>query len=220
MKILELFSGTGHISEAFKARGHETYRVDWSDKVEAELHADITKLTVKDIIELCGGVPDVIWASPDCTTYSVAAIYKHRKKLNDVMLPKTEYAAWCDFANIHLWNLIKELTALGTKYFFVENPRGGYRNGHFLDIVPHTRHTLTYCQYGNSNMKPTDIFTNHPNPAFLAPCKNGDPCHDSAPRGTNTGTQGKSSLSGMSRQLSRGLMPVALCEHVALIAEQ
>jgi len=225
MKILELFSGTGHISAAFRDRGHEAFRVDWSEKLDAELHTDISRLTSKDVIELCGGVPDVIWASPDCTTYSVAAIYHHRKKVNDVMLPKTEYAAWCDFANIHLWKLIKELLDQGTTYFFIENPRGGYRKSNFLDILPHTRHTITYCQYGNNNMKPTDIFTNHPNPKFLPMCSNGDPCHESARRRSKTGTQGKGyswdrSKPGITRQLARGLMPEKLCSHIAKISEE
>jgi hypothetical protein len=52
------------------------------------------------------------------------------------------------------------------------------------------RKTVTYCQYGDTRMKPTDIWTNcshwNPKPA----CKNGDPCHESAPRGARTGTQG------------------------------
>ena len=47
------------------------------------------------------------------------------------------------------------------------------------------RYTVTYCQYGDSRMKPTDIWTNHPRPQFKPPCKNGDPCHMPSPRGTN-----------------------------------
>lgn len=47
------------------------YTIDWNAKVNPTLQADIAKLTAKDIIDLCGGVPDIIWASPDCTTYSI-----------------------------------------------------------------------------------------------------------------------------------------------------
>ena len=50
------------------------------------------------------------------------------------------------------------------------------------------RYTVTYCQYGDTRMKPTDIWTNHPNPKFKPPCKNGDKCHVAAPRGSRTGT--------------------------------
>ena len=52
------------------------------------------------------------------------------------------------------------------------------------------RHTVTYCQYGEDRMKPTDIWSNATwwNPR--KPCKNGMPCHTAAPRGSRTGTQG------------------------------
>ena len=48
------------------------------------------------------------------------------------------------------------------------------------------RYTVTYCQYGDKRMKPTDIWTNYPNPQFKKPCKNGDKCHTPAPRGSKT----------------------------------
>lgn len=76
------------------------------------------------------------------------------------------------------------------------------------------RYTITYCQYGDTRMKPTDIWTNHPNPKFLPPCKNGDPCHVSAPRGAKTGTQGLKSA------VERSRIPEALCEHIVDICEE
>ena len=79
MKVLDLFCGTKSIASAFEARGHEVYTVDWEKSFNPTLVADIGKLTADDIINLCGGVPDVVWASPDCTTYSVAAISYHRR---------------------------------------------------------------------------------------------------------------------------------------------
>ena len=51
------------------------------------------------------------------------------------------------------------------------------------------RHLITYCQYGFKYRKATDIWTNHPNPKFKPACKNGDPCHVKAPRGTKLGLQ-------------------------------
>ena len=81
MKVLELFAGTKSIGRAFEEKGHEVYSVEWDRNFEnISLYADISKLTSKDIIELCGGKPDVIWASPDCTTYSVMAISHHRER--------------------------------------------------------------------------------------------------------------------------------------------
>lgn len=72
----------------------------------------------------------------------------------------------------------------------------------------------TYCQYGDTRMKPTDLFTNHPNPQFKPMCKNGDSCHESAPRGSRTGTQ------GLQNKKERARIPKELCEHIAIICEQ
>ena len=38
-----------------------------------DLYDDISKVTAEDILKLFGK-PDVIWASPDCATFSIAAI--------------------------------------------------------------------------------------------------------------------------------------------------
>ena len=66
-----------------------------------------------DLINLCHGRPDVIWASPDCTTYSVASISKHRRLEPDGNLKGvTEYAHFCDEVNAHVIELIKELIIL------------------------------------------------------------------------------------------------------------
>lgn len=78
--MVELFCGTKSMSKAFAAAGYEVYTVDWNSEFEPTLCADIGTLTAEDILELCGGYPDVIHASPDCTTYSIAAISHHRKK--------------------------------------------------------------------------------------------------------------------------------------------
>lgn len=215
MKVLELFSGLGDISNAFKERGHEIYRVDWSEKLEAELHADVAKLTAVDIIKLCGGVPDVVWASPDCTTYSIAT-HRHRTKLEG-LLPKTQYAWDCDMTNVLMWRLIDELMQLGTKYYYVENPRGRMRHMPFVAGRP--RHTITYCSYGNKAnangytdqfiMKPTDIWTNHPLPGFVPTCT----------VKTTEHVHGEWALAHKRDYLSRGTMPQLLCEHIAKVSE-
>lgn len=209
MKVLELFCGTKSISKAFAARGHEVYTVDWEKDFEPTLCADIGTLTKDKIIEMCGGIPDVIWASPDCTTYSVMAISLHRhKEPNGNLRAVTDYAKQCDTINTHVVNLIKEIAP---RYWFIENPRGGMRKMDFMQGLP--RYTVTYCHYGETRMKPTDIWTNHPNPQFKPPCKNGDPCHEPAPRGSRTGTQ---KLNG-ARERSR--IPEQLCNHIVDICE-
>lgn len=211
MKVLELFAGTRSIGKAFEARGHQVFSVEWNrDFEDIDLYEDISKITSQQIIELFGH-PDVIWASPDCTTFSVAAISHHRRK-NEVtgnLDPISDYARFCDKVDMHLIELIKELNP---KYYFIENPRGAMRKMDYMKGLP--RYTITYCQYGDSRMKPTDIWTNHPDPKFKPPCKNGDKCHTPAPRGARTGTQGIKGARDRSR------IPVKFCNYIVEICER
>ncbi|MEM5097209.1 DNA cytosine methyltransferase [Enterococcus faecalis] len=209
MKILELFAGTRSIGKAFESQGHEVFSVEWDKKHKnIDWYADIGKITATEIIERFGR-PDVIWASPDCSSYSIAAISHHRKKESDGNLaPVSEYAKFCDEVNQHVLRLIEELHP---KYWFIENPRGGMRKMNFMKDLP--RYTVTYCQYGDTRMKPTDIWTNHPSPRFKPMCKNGAPCHVSAPRGSRTGTQ------GLKGSIERSRIPEKLCKHIVSICE-
>lgn len=212
MKVLELFCGTKSISKAFARHGHEVYTVDWNKDFNPTLCADVGSLSTTDITQLCGGKIDVIWASPDCTTFSVAAISRHRKVgEGGVLLPISEYAKQCDLIDTHVIELIQQLNP---KFWFIENPRGGMRKASFMQSLNHLRHTVTYCQYGDTRMKPTDIWTNIKNPGFKPPCKNGDPCHQPAPRGSRTGTQ------GLKDSKERSVIPDRLCEHIVDICEK
>lgn len=210
MIVLELFAGTRSVSKAFEEHGHKTYSVEWDRNFEnISLYEDINNLTARDLIKLCDGVPDIIWASPDCTTYSIAAISHHRRKeTNGNLIPVSEYAKFCDETNRHLIDLIRELNP---RYWFIENPRGGLRKMDFMQGLP--RYTVTYCQYGDQRMKPTDIWTNHPNPQFKPPCKASMPCHMPAPRGSQTGTQ------GIKGAKARAVIPAELCQHIVNICE-
>lgn len=214
MKVLELFAGTRSIGKEFEAKGHEVYSIEW-DKEHPNInwYVDIGTITTQDIIDRFG-VPDVVWASPDCTSYSVAAISRHRIRENSGNLaPKSDYAKFCDKVNTHVIDMINELLEINPKLiYFIENPRGGMRKMNFMKDLP--RYTVTYCQYGDTRMKPTDIWTNHPNPKFKPPCKNGDPCHESAPRGSRTGTQGRKNAKERSR------IPEQLCKHIVEICEE
>ena len=208
LKVLELFAGTRSIGKQFEAAGHEVYSVEWDKQHHnIDLYIDINELTTEMVL-VNFGRPDIIWASPDCTTYSIAAISHHRIKEDNTLSPKSDYANFSDETNKHVLRLIKELQP---KYYFIENPRGGMRKMEFMQELP--RYTVTYCQYGDTRMKPTDLWTNHPNPKFLPMCKNGQPCHESAPRGSKTGTQ------GLKCKVDRSRIPEALCKHIVKISE-
>ena len=217
MKVLELFAGTRSIGKAFEAAGHEVFSVEWDKSFEnIDLYADILTITAADIIEKFG-TPDVIWASPDCSTFSIAAISHHREQNPETgnLDPVSDYAKFCDKVDRHVLELIKELNP---KFYFIENPRGGLRKMTWMQGLP--RHTVTYCQYeldkpvNERRMKPTDIWTNHPDPQFRPMCHNGASCHEPAPRGSKTGTQG---LKGAKE---RSVIPRILCEHIVYICER
>ncbi|MGL4697113.1 DNA cytosine methyltransferase [Enterococcus larvae] len=210
MKILELFAGTRSIGKEFEKAGHKVFSIEWDKKHEnIDWYTDIGKITADQILTKFGK-PDVIWASPDCSSYSIAAISHHRRKEDSGNLaPVSDYAKFCDQVNQHVLELINELNP---KYWFIENPRGGMRKMDFMQGLP--RYTVTYCQYGDTRMKPTDIWTNHPNPQFKPMCRNGAPCHVSAPRGSRTGTQ------GLKGSVDRSRIPRELCEHIVEICEE
>lgn len=211
MRVLELFAGTRSIGKAFEKHGHKVYSIEWDKDFEnIDWYEDIGKITAQDIIDRFGH-PDVIWASPDCTSFSIAAISHHRRKNLETgnLDPVSDYAKFCDNVDQHVLDLIRELKP---KYWFIENPRGGMRKMTWMQGLP--RYTVTYCQYGDTRMKPTDIWTNHPNPKFKPPCHNGNPCHEPAPRGSKTGTQ------GLKGSIDRSRIPDKLCEHIVEICEK
>lgn len=198
------------MSNAFRARGHECFTVDFDPQFPSSLHIDIMELTADMILERFGH-PDIMFCGNDCTTMSVAAIGYHRKKnpITGNLEPKTEKARKADMVNKHTLELIRELNP---KFFFIENPVGGLRKMDYMMGIP--RYTTTWCQYGFKYRKATDIWTNHPYPNLRPPCHNGDPCHEAAPRGSKTGLQ------GVDGARDRSKYPPLFCEHIVDICER
>lgn len=147
LKVLELFAGTRSISKAFEKRGHKTFSIEWDKQFEnISLYKDIGKITKDEIIKLCGGIPDVIWASPDCTTYSISAISHHRHKNNetDNLDAVSDYAKFCDKTNKHVLDLIEELKP---KVYFIENPKG-LKGSKERSVIPEElcNHIVDICE--------------------------------------------------------------------------
>ena len=108
MKILELFAGTRSIGKAFEAKGHDVFSVEWSkDFEDIDLYADILTVTADDIVKKFGR-PDVVWASPDCSTFSIAAISHHRRQNPETgnLDPVSDYARFCDRVDQHTHRLL------------------------------------------------------------------------------------------------------------------
>jgi len=205
MNVLELFAGSRSIGKVAEKLGFNVFSVDIKNFKNIDLVKDIEFLQKKDIPLN----PDVIWASPPCTTYSIAAIGHHR----NMGKPKTDFAAKSDRLVLNTLKLIKQFNC---KYF-IENPRGYMRKMYFMKGLPRT--TVWYCRYGDNAAKPTDIWSNNIYSLFNSngwqprqECFNGNiKCHhEKSPRGSKKGTQGKKD------NYQRSKIPNELCKEILL----
>lgn len=199
MKILELFAGTASFSNA--SVGHTIFTSDFDPQFNTDYCVDIMKFDTSKV----PFQPDIIWASPPCETFSVASLGHHWTGGVGAYIPKTQ--ACLDGIN-RVKKTLEIIKELKPKYWFIENPRGVLRKMPFMNQEGIYRYTVTYCQYGDTRMKPTDIWSNIPNLVFKPMCKNGQPCHIAAPRGSSTGTQGIKTYRDRSR------IPNELCRSI------
>jgi site-specific DNA-cytosine methylase len=180
MLVFDFFSGTGSATQAFEDAGHKVIKVELDEYFEAD-ERDILQLSAEYLLNKYGR-PDFVWASPPCTSFSVASIGRY---WNKDLTPRRDAAELGLRLVDHTRALIEQLQpAYG---WIIENPRGMLRKLRLLDVP---RRTVTYCQYGDTRMKPTDLWGYVPNWTPKPACKNGDNCHEAAPRGSRTGTQG------------------------------
>lgn len=202
MKVLELFAGSRSIGKAAEALGLEVLSCDITAYDGIHVVGDVLALPMKRWVEF---QPDIIWASPPCTGFSVAAIGHH---WGEGRTPKTSTACLGMALAIKTIEIIR---ACKPKVWYVENPRGMLRTLPLMKPLG-TPHTVTYCQYGDTRQKPTDIWTNCTLWTPKPKCSPGATCHDAAPRGSRTGTQG---LKGAH---DRSKIPQALCTEVLTAA--
>ena len=158
MNIVELFSGSGIISQEFKRAGHDTFSIDIRRRkgiCMPDLKANILDTSSHDIpFRKC----HVLWASPPCDVWSYAAGSFHWTKNN---LPRTKKC----LEHLHiLEKCMAIIEELSPEYFFIENPRGRLRHYprmlKFLKKHHAVTKELTLSSYGFITTKPTNIFTN------------------------------------------------------------
>jgi hypothetical protein len=192
--VFDFFSGTGSSTQAFKDKGHTVISFEMDESFKATENIDVLLLDADYLIQTYGK-PDFIWASPPCTSFSVASIGHHWAQGGKNPIPKTESARLGQELVAHTRDLITKLNP--TYGYLIENPRGMLRKLPVVADLPRT--TVTYCQYGDSRMKPTDLWGYVRNWVAKPACKNGMPCHEAAPRGARTGTQGLNGAKDRSR---------------------
>jgi hypothetical protein len=183
---VDLFAGLGGFSAAFDdADDWRTLTVDIEERFDPDLLADVLDLRPSDLLYHLGYDRDeietlVVLASPPCTAFSMAASGTH---LDGDGRPVSPWGRE-SLALVH--HTVGLITGLAPDWHFIENPMGGMRG-----VLGQPDAHIWFCQYGASRAKPTDLWGDLP-PSFDARrCKNGnDDCHhESAPRGSDTGTQ-------------------------------
>lgn len=200
MNVLELFAGSRSFGKIAEKYNCNVFSVDINNFDNINLVKDILDVNKNDI----PFTPNIVWASPPCTYFSVASIGKH---WNEDHTPKSKEA----IQGLKILNKTLEIINFyPNSIFYIENPRGKMRR----IIKGIDRTTITYCSYGDKRMKPTDIWSNNIYDMFnlngwkpKEKCFNNNKCchHEEAPRGSATGTQ------GLKNNYERSKLPKELC---------
>lgn len=157
MQTVELFSGKESFSKRASMLGLDTFTVDFNSRFNPDLCIDIINLKVDQLPRSV----DILFASPDCGTFSIASGGKHFKteeyKYRKYKLfPITERAK---FNFLLIDSLVSLIFELNPKFYFIENPRGLLNHHPGMLKIPIKR-SIYYADYGTNYMKPTDIWTN------------------------------------------------------------
>ena len=202
IKVLELFAGSRSIGNAAESLGYEVFSSDINNFKGIDYVVDILNFNTNKV----PFKPDIIWASPPCTYFSVASIGKH---WNEDHTPKSKNAL---IGVSYVNKTLEIIKTLKPNKWYLENPRGKLRKLQVVKGLPRT--TVWYCTYGDKRAKPTDIWSNNIFSLFNVngwrprpECFNGNQnCHhEFAPRGSQTGTQ------GLKGNYDRSKIPNELC---------
>ena len=144
MRVLELFSGSGSIGNAFSQKGWDVVSLDSDVKTDATIKEDIL---LWDHTVFQPGYFDVIWASPCCAQYSCAR--------RGAKIPRS-----LDLADSLVKRSLELITYFQPQVWFVENPATGLlKSRPFMEGLPWT--DVDYCSYSTwGYRKRTRLWTN------------------------------------------------------------
>lgn len=184
MRVLYLWAGAEKSGvKAWEEAGHEIVSVGIDPKADLTICKDIGEVTLEELKQL--GFFDFIWASPDCKVWSLAALHgNHWEKRGSEFVPVTARSIEMKSRVIHTLDLIE---GLNPTYWVLENPKGILRKMPFM--LKYQHNLVSYCQYGDTRMKPTDLWGRFPLTFYPKYCGYNMSCHVAAPRGTVAGTQ-------------------------------
>jgi len=171
MKILELFKGTGSITNHFEDMHNvEVISLDILKKYNPTICCDIMDFDYKqfDI-----GYFDIIWASPECKVFSmlqnthIGKKWKNKEELENVRKDNS----------IFINKTIEIIDYLKPEFYFIENPRYSKMWDYIENDFYKDKFVLVdYCYFDYPYKKPTKILTNKTLNNMLCKCT-GNPKH-------------------------------------------
>lgn len=162
-KCLELFCGTKSVGKIFENVGYDVISLDYNPKFNATHVEDFLTWNYK---QYNPHYFDVIWASPDCRTWSLASGGKYRTK-NNIYGLNNDYQEQATQANNMILKLIEIIKYFKCKAWFIENPKALLVHYPPLkEFVEEQNANVGLVYYGNYNdwgcFKPTYIWSNLP----------------------------------------------------------
>jgi hypothetical protein len=166
-KLLEIFKGTGSVGKVCKKMNIDVISLDIEEKYKPDIITDILEWDYIAFYKKYKFIPDFIWASPPCNTYSPLA-YKLKERDIHTAEPLSKRASLGTEILYKTLEIIYFFIKINPNLLFViENPHGMMRKDKVMKKLKMT--TTIYSAYGDKKRKPTDFFNNLPQGLDLLP---------------------------------------------------
>ena len=159
-KLLEMFKGTGSVGKQAKKMGFQVISLDFDPIYTPDIETDVLDWDYKKYSTENNYIPDMIWSSPPCNTFS-PMVYRLKERDVETAKPISDRAKLGTKILYKTLEIIDYFRKKNPKLLFIiENPRGMMRKDPKMKKL--ARETTLYCLYGDFKRKPTDFWTNFP----------------------------------------------------------
>ena len=161
IKLLELFKGSGSVGKVAVKVGYAVVSVDLDPIYTPDIETDILEWDYKKFSKDNNYIPDYIWASPPCNTYSplVYPLKERDPKTARPLKARAVLGTKILYKTLEIINYFKSLNP--NLCYCIENPRGMMRKDKRMKKLPYMA-TTYYCYYGGKKLKATDFWSNYP----------------------------------------------------------